>query len=186
MKNEFHSVCGTIITEIRSTVERVCDTEVEDFIALLLRSRRIFCLGSGRSGIILQCFCMRLSHLGLQAHWVGSPNCPPATPEDALVVCSGSGKTASVISIMQRAKALGVRIALLTAAESSDACPIADTIIHIQAPAELMNTNSISMQPMRTLFEQAAFVVCETVVAILQARLNIREEEMAKRHANLE
>lgn len=186
MKNEFHDACGTIIAEIRSTVERVCDTEIEDFMALLLRSRRIFCLGSGRSGIILQCFCMRLNHLGLQAHWVGSPNCPPATPEDALVVCSGSGKTASVISIMQRAKALGVRIALLTAAESSDACHVADTIIHIQAPSELTNTNSISVQPMRTLFEQAAFVVCETVIAILQVRLNIREEEMAKRHANLE
>ncbi len=186
MKNEFHGVCGAIIAEIRSTVERVCDTEVEDFIALLLRSRRIFCLGSGRSGIILQCFCMRLSHLGLQAHWVGSPNCPPATPEDALVVCSGSGKTASVVSIMQRAKDLGVRVALLTAEENSDACRIADTIIHIQAPSELMNTNSISMQPMRTLFEQVAFVVCETVVAILQHRLTIREEEMARRHANLE
>jgi 6-phospho-3-hexuloisomerase len=185
-KEEFRSLCGMIIDEIHSTVEHVSDTEIEAFIALLLRSRRIFCLGTGRSGTILQSFCIRLNQLGMQVHWVGSLNCPPAASEDALIVCSGSGRTTSVVSIMQSAKALGVHVGLLTTAESSDASRIADTVIHIQAPSELMNASHISIQPMRTLFEQTAFIVCETIVAMLQARLHIKEEEMAKRHANLE
>lgn len=43
-----------------------------------------------------------------------------------------------------------------------------------------------SLQPMRTLFEQSMFVLCESVVWGLKAKNGIGEEEMAARHANLE
>jgi 6-phospho-3-hexuloisomerase len=186
LKNKFHEACDSIIKEIHYGICQVNPSEINAFIALIESAHHIFCFGSGRSGLILQTFCMRLNHLGLKAFWVGSIDCPPATPDDALLVCSASGKTASVLPVMQNAKIAGAKIGVITTAKNNESTNFFDAIVHINAPFELINEDKKSKQPMKTLFEQTAFILCESIISLLQKRNKISEEEMARRHSNLE
>jgi len=186
LKNKFHEACDSIIEEIHHSIGQVNTSEIDAFIAMIESAHHIFCFGSGRSGLVLQTFCMRLNHLGLKAFWVGSIDCPPAALDDALLVCSASGKTASVLSVMQNARIAGAKIGVITTARKSELNNFSDAIVHINAPFELINDDKKSKQPMKTLFEQTAFILCESIIALLQKRNKISEEEMARRHSNLE
>jgi hypothetical protein len=55
------------------------------------------------------------------------------------------------------------------------------------APTGLFNhQHPQNLQPMRTPFAQAFFVICEAIVCWLKLKKDIGEAEMAQRHANLE
>jgi D-arabinose 5-phosphate isomerase GutQ len=63
----------------------------------------------------------------------------------------------------------------------------ADVTAIIPAPTGLVNNqHPQNLQPMRTLFEQAFFVIGEAIVCWLKMKKGIGEEEMAQWHANLE
>ena len=56
-------------------------------------ARTVFVAGSGRSGLAMRSFAMRLIHLGLSAHVVGETTTPRITDRDLLLIGSGSGST---------------------------------------------------------------------------------------------
>ena len=176
-----------IISELRSTINAVDPESLDRLVEEIIRAKRIFCLGAGRSGIMLQAFCMRLNHLGFTAFMAGGLPCPPVEEGDLIVAASGSGTTRSVTSMLDHGKFAGARLALFTSNESQTLPIEADVTIFIPAPSRLVNDGSpVSRQPMRTLFEQVFFLLCEAVVCQLRDCKGIREEDMAKRHANLE
>jgi len=177
---------SSILEEIKQGINQLDFSQIEIVINEIQAAKRIFCLGAGRSGIMLQAFCMRLNHLGLQAFMLGTIPCPPAEPGDLVIAASGSGETVGVLAILQKAKKLGVRTIVITTSNNSEISACADMVIRICAPKELVNDNSQSNQPMRTLFEQVSFIIYELIITILKKRQHISEEEMAKRHANLE
>ena len=175
-----------ILSEIESTLRTVDPASIDQLADDLMKARQIFCLGAGRSGILLHAFCMRLNHLGLDAYMVGGLPCPPAGAGDLIVVVSGSGKTPSVLSVLRNGLAAGAKVTLFTAAEA-DASLEADTVIRVTAPSKLVNEDKRRIpQPMRSLFEQTVFIACETVVCALKSRMGLADEAMASRHTNLE
>lgn len=185
--SDFEAVAEEIIREVEKGLACVDGQEVSTIVEAILSAGQVFCVGTGRSGAIMQAFCIRLNHLGLKAFYIGNIACPPATKADLIIACSGSGKTTSVLSIVQKAKQIGLRICLITSQTDQESTVLTDDILHIEAPNELINMdNGLSKQPMRTLFEQIVFFVCEAMVAMLQERLHISEVDMAHRHANLE
>lgn len=176
-----------ILSELNATINAVDSESLERLVEEIIRAKRVFCLGAGRSGIMLQAFCMRLNHLGVMAFMAGGLPCPPVEAGDLIVAASGSGTTRSVVSVLDQGKAAGARLVLFTSSESQTLSIEADVTIFIPAPSRLVNDGSpVSRQPMRTLFEQAFFLLCEAVICRLIDRKGIREEDMAKRHANLE
>ena len=176
-----------ILHEIESALKSIDPNALDRFVDELERARQIFCLGAGRAGILLRSFCMRLNHLGCSAYFAGGIPCPPAGDGDLIVAASGSGTTPSVAAILKRGKSAGGRIVAFTARKSNTPIGGADLVILVPAPSELVNeSNSSSRQPMRTLFEQVVFLLCESAIYSLKARKGIAEEEMAQRHANLE
>ena len=105
---------------------------------------------------------------------------------DLLVVASGSGETRSVAAIVAKGRSAGARVAMFTA-QSRPGSIAADVSIVVAAPTQLVNTEGqASHQPMRTLFEQLLFMLTESMVWGLKAKNGIGEEEMARRHVNLE
>ncbi|WP_327494379.1 SIS domain-containing protein [Ensifer sp.] len=176
-----------ILQEISATLQALCAADVGGLIDELVKPRQIFCLGAGRSGILLRSFCMRLNHLGLKAYMAGGLPCPPAGAGDLIVVSSGSGSSASVLSVLRKARAAGALVAMFTASDAEARELEADLVIRVSAPAGLVNPNERrSRQPMRSLFEQAVFICCESVVCLLKDRLGQDYDTMASRHANLE
>jgi 6-phospho-3-hexuloisomerase len=176
-----------LLREVTATVASVQEHALEALVGELEAANKVFCVGAGRSGILLQAFCMRLNHLGFDAYMAGGLPCPPVGAGDLIVVASGSGETRSVAAIVGQGRAAGARVAMFTAREPASVAIDADLVVHIAAPTLLINAGvPSSLQPMRTLFEQSVFVLCESVVWGLKAKNGIGEEEMAARHANLE
>lgn len=177
----------SILHEVEVALGFVDPNVGPQLVADLLKARQIFCLGAGRSGILLRAFCMRLNHLGSSAYMVGGLPCPPAGVGDLIVAASGSGTTVSVVSILKRGRAAGARVILFTASEASAEELNADVVIRISAPSKLVNgDNQRTRQPMRSLFEQTVFILCEALVCQLRDHLGLAEAALADRHANLE
>lgn len=176
-----------ILGELSQSLRGVDDASLDALVIELEAARKVFCLGAGRSRILLQAFCMRLNHLGFEAYMVGGLPCPPVGARDLIVVASGSGETRSVAAIVKQGRQVGAKVALFTARRPLVKVIDADVTVLVSAPSALVNSGQEqSLQPMRTLFEQTFFLLCESVVCKLKAKRGIGEDEMARRHANLE
>lgn len=184
---EIPGLISDILGEIQASLHDVNSADLEALVAEIERAPKVFCLGAGRSGILLQAFCMRLNHLGFEAYMAGGLPCPPVGADDLIIVASGSGETRSVSAVLEQGRNAGARVALFTARRSGARSMAADVTVIIPAPTGLVNReHPHNLQPMRTLFEQSFFLLCEAVVCRLKLKKGIGEEEMAQRHANLE
>ncbi|MBN2554150.1 MAG: 6-phospho-3-hexuloisomerase [Spirochaetales bacterium] len=154
----------------------------------ILRSKRIFLAGMGRSGLIMRSFAMRLMHLGLEVHVVGETTTPAIAGGDLLLIGSGSGETESLLAMTRRAKALGIDVALVTVHPDSSIGALADLVVRVAAttPKSSKPSAAASIQPKGSLFEQILFLICESVVLRLMEIRGIDAEGMFLRHANLE
>jgi 6-phospho-3-hexuloisomerase len=162
--------------------------DAERLVDLVLGARRIFVAGAGRSGLVTKAFAMRLAHLGLAVFVAGDATTPSAAAGDLLIVGSGSGETAGLVAIADKAKAIGMHIALVTVAPDSRIARLADAVVRIPAPTPKAKDGgaSSSIQPMGTLFEQTMLVLLDGVVLRLMERTESDAAAMFARHANLE
>lgn len=167
-------------TEIRNDdVEMLC-TEIRG-------TRRVYLAGRGRSGLISKMFTMRLMHLGLEAYAVDEVVTPAIGVGDLLILCSGSGETASLKAMADKAAHYQARIVLITANAESYLAAKADKKIVIEGYTPKNEKNSHhSIQPMGSQFEQMMMFTLEAAVLTLKKQLGVSEQEMMRRHANLE
>jgi 6-phospho-3-hexuloisomerase len=174
-----------ILEEMNKSFNKLLPPQTAQLLEEIKQAKRIFCVGAGRSRIILNAFCMRLNQLGLESYVAGNVPCPPAKKGDLIIAASGSATTPSVNAILKRAKESGAKITLITASSDHNLSGISDHVVTIIAPCELVNKDSQeSRQIMRTLFEQVCFILYEGIIAALST--NIPPEEIASRHTNLE
>ncbi len=185
----FRSASELILQELDRGLRRVDPEQVRVLVEALVSARRIILVGAGRMGIVMQAFCMRLGHLGCDAHLAGALGCPPVAAGDLLLVASSSGETATVCALAGRAREQGATIAAITASPASTVGRAAALVVLLHAPAALQADASaapVSAQPMKTLFEQCLFLLLESVVLLLMARTGQSAGDLAARHTNLE
>jgi 6-phospho-3-hexuloisomerase len=185
---EFDTLVANVLGELEATLRAIDANEVIALQQAILQAPRIFVAGRGRSGLEMRAFAMRLMHIGLMVYVLDDVTTPAITTTDLLLIGSGSGRTASLVEYAARASSLGVRIALLTIADTSPIAERADVIVHIKAPSpktEGANTTP-SIQPMGNLFEQALGMLLDIVTLQLMETLNVNAQQMFGRHANLE
>jgi 6-phospho-3-hexuloisomerase len=177
-----------IVKELTAVLERVDPVEVETLVATIIRTRRLFLEGRGRSGLMMRAFAIRLTHLDLHCHVVGESTTPSLQPGDLLLVGSGSGETVTAALAARQAKAAGGAVAVLTSRRESTIAQLADYIVLLPAPVrEVSDVETVSTeQPMGSLFEQTLMIVLETLVLLLKDRLQQDEATMLNRHSNLE
>src|SRR5262245_55020453 len=68
------------VSELGRVAERLDPSQIAAFIEAVVRARRVFLIGAGREGLSTRAFAMRLTHLGLQAHWVWDDTTPAIAP----------------------------------------------------------------------------------------------------------
>jgi 6-phospho-3-hexuloisomerase len=177
-----------ILQELSRTVSDVDLASLERLVRTLMDAKRVFVAGSGRSGLMMRAFAMRLMHLGFSVFVVGDTTTPAIGKDDALVIGSGSGETGALVVFAGKATALGVRLALLTTYPDSTIGRMADVIVCILAPARKgpRKEDSESIQPMGSLFEQSLLIVLDGVIMKLMLDKPVGIERMVKEHANLE
>ncbi len=141
---------------------------IDAFVRKILRVRKVFCSAQGRSGFILRCFCMRLMHLGSQAHFCGETVTPALGREDLLIVLSGSGETPSTLESVKSAKARGTYTIGILGNLDSSIGSLVDRSIHLPGTTKLCRESEPqSVQMSGSLFEQASFLLLEAVVLVL-------------------
>jgi 6-phospho-3-hexuloisomerase len=102
----------------------------------------------------------------------------PVHPRDLVVIASGSGTSATLVTHAHAARQYDALVAVLTANPTSTLANLADQTLHLSLPD--------STQPLGTLFEQALIHVCDALVQALMATLEIAPATMRERHANIE
>lgn len=175
-----------IVCELRENSEEVKEEQTQQLIQLICDSNQIFLFGKGRSGVAIQGFANRLMHLGLSAYVIGEISTPHSKPGDLLIIGSGSGETEALISVAEKAKKSGVKLALITMNRNSTLGKIADTIVEIPGDSKGTTKAKRSVQPMGSLFEQTSFLLYDAVVLQLMEILKQDSEKMYQRHADLE
>jgi 6-phospho-3-hexuloisomerase len=156
---------------------------------LIETSPRIFVAGAGRTGLCMRAFAIRLIHLGKTVYVVGETTTPAITAGDLLIIGSGSGQTAGLLALAEKARRLGVKTLLFTTAAASPLAAISDHLVIIPAPSLRetgVNRNSVTIQPLGSLFEQTLLMMCDSLILMLMQQTGVTVEEMLARHANLE
>jgi len=205
---EYSEVSRAILADVSRCVGAVNSRQVDQLVEAIAGRRRIFMLGTGRSGAMLQAMGIRLGHLGIHvrhlgavrqthgaeaAHASGTRNSEPATQNskldpaigrgDLLLIGSGSGKTPMVLEHAQPAHDAGAEIVIITADHHSPAAQMANLIVHIPA-----YTAQAGLTPhtLRSLYEECLLIVGDTVCRMLQERLGVTTREMHSRHSPVE
>jgi len=185
------------ISEEVLSISKGLDTkQVEEFIQALLKSKRIFVIGAGRSGIVAKAFAMRLMHLGFDSYVVGETITPALRGKDILVAVSGSGETSLVVSAAKIAKKIGAKLATVTSYSHSTIAKISDIVVILPGRKKTESTTDFMHRelkgeyapaaPLGTLFEITALIFLDAVISSLMAALGKKEEDLRVRHATIE
>ena len=189
MNDSFSKTFKLILSEIDRSLSEVSEAELDKFNKEILRANKIFVLGAGRMGLVLQSFCMRLNHLGLHAFVVSSVTCPPISSKDLLIVASSSGETPSIYSLVKIATTFNARIFTITANLDSSIAKLSNECLFLKGPSSIYDGNmnsKFSIQPMKALFEQSLLILLDSVLLMIMKITGQSIEDVSKRHANLE
>lgn len=173
--------------ELALALAGVAPDEIDRMADALLNARRIVCVGAGREGLMIRAFCMRLMHLGLDAHMAGDMTTPPVGPGDLLIVSCGPGRSVVFEALMDRACRAGTQTLVVTAQPDGQTPRAAGVVIHL--PAQTMADDTVepaSMLPMGTLFEWLELAFFDLLALRLQERTGQSIEQVRARHTNVE
>ena len=187
-----------ILGNLKSNMEHLSKTKhfshTQKFIDLvydgLIHKRKFFLLASGRSAFILQCFATRLVHLGAEVYMVTNLGSIPALSNgDILIVLSGSGTTAIVVSLLKNyvntVKPYG--IISITSHPETIIGRIGDITIKLKGRTKRdkvdLHDDTAILTPEGTMFEIAAFVYLDAIIAELAIRMGRTNEDMLKKHS---
>jgi len=187
-----------ILGNLKSNMEHLSKAKyfshTQQFIDLvyngLIEKRKFFLLASGRSAFILQCFATRLVHLGAEVYMVTNLGSIPALSNgDILIVLSGSGTTAIVVSLLKNyvntVKPYG--IISITSHPETIIGRIGDITIKLKGRTKRdkvdLHDDTAILTPEGTMFEIAAFVYLDAIIAELAIKLGRTNEDMIKKHS---
>jgi len=175
------------VAEISAVIEAIDETQFGALVEALAGAKRVVLYGVGREGLMMRALCMRLFHMGLDAHMVGDMTTPPLAPGDMLVVSAGPGHFSTVMALMRRAAVAGAATACFTAEPLAECPAAADHVVVL--PAQTMANDEdtpTSFLPMGSLYEGVQYLAYEYLVLMLRDRLGVSPEDMRARHTNLE
>lgn len=177
-----------IMNELQSNIRHVNHSELEYLSDKIIHANHIFLAGAGRSGITVKAFANRLMHLGFSVSLVGDICSPHSKEGDLLIICSGSGETDSLKTLVKKAKNNKVEIALVTMKPDSTIGQLADLLVILPGHTkdQIKPKKSDFSQPMGTSFEQLSFLIFDSLVLTLMDKMGETSDTMYARHADFE
>jgi len=178
-----------VLNELESSLSQIDRKQADVFVDTIIDAKKVFVAGAGRSLLMVRGLAMRLMHMGFSAYVVGETATPAIEPGDLLIIGSGSGETATLVVMAQKAKKIGAKLALITIYPESTMGKMADCVVQIKAATTKGERESVqSIQPGANMFEQSLLLFCDAAMISIIDKCNIIEGNAAlmKRHANLE
>ena len=187
MHDDYLNARDKVIEELGETLGQVPKEAVNQLLDCVTKHRKVFVIGTGRVMLIMQALAKRLMHLGIDSYVVGETTIPPLNEGDLLIAGSASGETMTTVNMAKLGKKLGAVVAVITASPESALARISDICIVIPARAGMKRKGeSKSVHPMDNLFEESLLLFSDIICTLVQKKLGISQEEMWKRHTNLE
>jgi 6-phospho-3-hexuloisomerase len=168
-----------LLAEISAVFDAAPDLPAR--LAALLMAPRVLLYGQGRAGLCLRAMTMRLAQMGRDAHWLADTAPPPLRPGDLFLANAARGDLASATAMLERARSLGVRTAVITAATDGPALAHADEILHL--PAQTWDGGSAL--PLGGQYELTLWMLGDLAVDIVMRRLDVTAARLAAGHVNL-
>ncbi|PVU68761.1 6-phospho-3-hexuloisomerase [Acidilobus sp. SCGC AC-742_M05] len=172
------------------------DHMAEVLVDLYHRKGKVLVMGAGRSGLVGKAFAMRLLHLGFNSYVLGETIVPSISRGDVAVAISGSGRTGLIVEAADAAKKVGAYVIAITTYPESPLGQLADLVVMVPGRSKVSKMDDYfarqilglhePLAPLGTLFEDTAMLLLDGVIYYLMIKLNVTEDEMRNRHANIE
>lgn len=176
-------VLQDIMKEIEDVIGKVKEEDLQNVMAELDKSKRVFVAGEGRSGFSAKGFAMRLMHLGYTVYFVGETITPAMEAGDVFIGVSGSGKSASVVNDANKAKDKGLTVIAVTSKSESPLAKAAKTILVIPGTVKGDTGEARgSIQLLSSLFDQSLHITLDALCLLLSRRDHIANEAATKAH----
>ena len=185
----FEETYTKMLAEYKQVFERMDQDGFREFLETIKSHQRIFCIGVGREGMATRALCMRLMHMGKEAHWIWDDTCPGIGEGDLLIATLGDGKIGHINYVCERAKECGAMIYVVTGdPNGSTAKNVADKVLFVPATVYRGTADVVpSFQPMGNLFEQCLLMIFDiAVMTIVEETDGLTYEGMSKRHRTVE
>jgi 6-phospho-3-hexuloisomerase len=179
-----------VLKELEGPLKQIDPEKAEALADAIVSAGTIFVAGTGRSLLMIRGLAMRLMHLGFQAYVVGETVTPAIEPGDLLIIGSGSGETATLAVMANKAKKVGAGLALITIYPESTIGKLADIVVQIHAVTtkSTKDSGAQTIQPGANMFEQCLLLFCDSTVIRIIEKNKIKDSNVGlmKKHANLE
>lgn len=194
----YENLAKTIIQEHEEVFARLDMQQLDVFMNEIIRAKRIFIYGTGREGISMRGFAMRLAHLGKSAYWLMDDTTVGMHEGDLFILCDGRGDIGIHRRIVQQASKTGTKIAIITGLPEGYLCKnFADLILfvhstvyldtkHAEPDAPQQHDVVPTSQPMGNQFEQHIYLLMDIIAILLKDRMGMTYEDMEANHRNIE
>lgn len=178
----------SILVELTEDAQQIDQAQLKQVEALILKAKRIFIAGAGRSGFAARAFSNRLMHLGFTVYFVGEPTTPSIRENDLIIIGSGSGRTSGLVNMAKKAKSEKALLATITIHPKNPIGTMADALVQIPgiSTGDHPSEKAPSIQPNGSSFEQLSWLVYDSMIVDLKKELKQEQTDMDYRHANLE
>lgn len=173
-----------IIDNLKLNMEEIDLRIINKIADEIVKRKRVFVYGAGRSGLVARAFAQRLMHVGIESYVVGETITPAVKPGDVAFLVSGSGETASVVAIGNKAKSVGAFLITATTRSESTLASLSDIVLTIRGKTKLMEKRSYA--PFTSLFDIACLAVLDSLAALIMEKMGVDESVISMRHANVE
>ena len=187
-----------IVEEHEAVFAQLDMKQLKTFVDAIISAKHIFVHGTGREGISMRGFAMRLAHLGKQAYWLMDDTTIGMHEGDLFIICDGRGDVGIHRRIVQQAAKTGAKIAMITALPEGDlAKNYADYILfvhstvymdekHAKADAPKQHDVVPTEQPMGNQYEQHIYLLMDIIAIILKDEMGLTYDDMEANHRNIE
>ncbi len=169
-----------IINEVQSGLERVDPSTVDSSIGLIMRSKKIFIYGVGRSGLIGQAFAVRLVQMGFDVHFVGDMTTPFVEENDLVIIVSNTGETMSAVQTANIVRRVGAKVIAVTLNSNSKLAHASSLVLLV---GQSRDDQKKKYAPLGTIFEDSALVLFDSLVPLIMEKQGQTEASLRRRHA---
>ena len=132
--NTYQKFAKAIVEEHEAVFAQLDMKQLKTFIDAIIGAKHIFVHGTGREGISMRGFAMRLAHLGKPTYWLMDDTTIGMHQDDLFIICDGRGDVGIHRRIVQQATKTGAKIAMITALpEGNLAKNYADYILFVHS-----------------------------------------------------
>lgn len=186
------------IVEEHDAVFKLLDMDqLKVFMDAIITADRVFIHGTGREGISMRGFAMRLAHLGKKVHWLMDDTTIGMQEGDLFILTDGCGDVGIHRWIVQQAKKTGARIAVITGLpEGNLVKTYADLVLFIHSTVYMHESEDPNAprqhdvvptnQPMGNQYEQHLYLLLDIIVILIKDEMGLTYDDMEARHRNVE